>query len=1038
MPLTKFSLRNPAVISVVVAIIFFVGLFSLAKLPLQLFPSIERPQVSIQTSWRAASPSEVESELLEPQEDVLMGIPGLVEMEAWANAGNSWMTLEFDMSTDMDTTLLDIISRLNRLPPLPLDAEPPQLILGQGGSSNETLSFFFIQSLPGNTRPVLEYAKWVNDYVIPRVESVPGVSQARLEVGQGAEEEIQIEFDPFLAAQYGIEIPTIARSAGRANDVSGGFVDVGRRLYTLRFEGRRSPEELADQILEWRDGKPIRLGDIATVNVGRGRNNGFAYQNGNPALGLRVNRESGANVLSTLDAVKEVLWDIRDGPMEEQGLTIAQSYDPSVFIRRAIGLLTSNLMIGIVLAIGVLWWFLRQMRATFLIALTIPICLLATFVVLNFFGRTLNVISLAGLAFAVGMVLDAAIVVLENIVRLREQGSNARDASDEGAGQVWGALVASTATTVAIFTPVIFLKDVEGQLFSDLALTVAIGVTISLFVAVTVLPAAARHFLIDLPKIEDQNTLWKRMTAFLMRITDTPKRRISWIAGLMIVPVLATILLMPALNYLPPVKRDAVDGFVGMPPGTTTEVLETEVAQVLVERLKPYLEGEKEPALRNYYISRWAGNDGAGIGIRAKDQRKIKELETVVREEILADLPGAFAFSQQGNLFGGFGGDGTIEMHLQTKDSQVLREATAQAIAILNEAIPGAQINPRPNPEMAQPELRVYPRDDRIREAGWDRSDVATIVRAMGDGQYVGEYFNGEERQNIILKAKKTANAEDLENVPLATRSGGIVTLGQLASFERTVGPAAIRRVEGRRSISLQINPPQGMSLGTAVEIIEGVEPQIYALLPADGSILYGGSASGLKNAIKTMTENFLFALGLLFLILAALFKSMRDSLLVVVSIPLATVGGILALRLLNFVTFQPMDLLTMIGFIILLGLVVNNAILLVHQTRQGENNGLSRRDAVEQALQVRLRPIFMSTLTSIFGMLPMVVVPGVGSAIYRGLAATIVGGMCVSTLFTLILLPCLLRTGEATAPWIGKIYDLARWQSQGEDKKAA
>ena len=543
MGFTKICLKNPAAVAVGVALVFFVGFVSLQRLPLQLFPSIERPQLSIQTFWRAASPQEVESEIIEPLEEVLEGLPGLDSLQAFAGSGGAFINMEFVLSTDMDTTLLDVISRLNRLPPLPADADPPRLVMGGGGNANETLSFFFIQQLPGNSRPVEDYKQWVKDFIVPRVEAVPGVASTSMEFGGGRDQELQISFDPFRAAQMGIELPGLIRSVGRSNDVSGGFVDEGRRRLSLRFEGRRSPEEMADQIIDWRDGNPVRLGDIADISIGYPRENSIVYQNGNPALGLRVLRENGANVLDTLDQVKEVLWELRDGPMKEQGLTIEQSYDPSVFIRRAISMLTSNLMLGIFLAVGVLWWFLRQARATFLIAFTIPICLLTTFIVLQLAGRTLNVISLAGLAFAVGMVLDAAIVVLENIVRLRENGEESENASRKGATQVWGALLASTITTVAIFAPIIFLKDVEGQLFADLALTIAIGVFVSMIVAVTVLPVAARQYLVELPNPEERKRIWSRITSVIMKMTATPKKRLAWITGLMSIPVMISFAL---------------------------------------------------------------------------------------------------------------------------------------------------------------------------------------------------------------------------------------------------------------------------------------------------------------------------------------------------------------------------------------------------------------------------------------------------------------------------------------------------------------
>ncbi|MBT8135822.1 MAG: efflux RND transporter permease subunit [Gammaproteobacteria bacterium] len=1012
MSLTLNSIRNPAGIGVVVAIILFFGLFSLSKLPIQLFPNIDEPQISINTGWRAASPREVESEIVEPLEEVLQGLPGLKELNAGANKGDAWINLTFGLGTDMQKTLIDVISRLNRLQPLPRDANPPQVNLGGGrggGGANETLTWFFVQLLPGTAGPVEEYQRTIEEILKPRLETIPGVAGVIVHAGQ--QQQLQIVFDPYRAAELAIPIPQVAAVAGRANDVSGGFVDVGRRQYTLRFAGRYSPEQLSELILDWRDGRPVRLGDIADIALSRGDRTGFTVQNGNPAMGVEIFRESGANALQTLNEVKKVVAQVREEQLQPMGLSIHQSFDASVFIYRAISLVTSNLGIGILLAIGVLWWFLRQGRATLLVATAIPISLLSTFVVLYLTGRTLNVISLAGLAFAVGMVLDAAIVVLENIVRLREAGRSADDAAAEGTSQVWGALLASTATTVAIFLPVIFLKDVEGQLFADLALTIAIAVSISLLVAVTVLPTAAAKWLRNEPIPDRHAAMWSRMSDAITRLTDVPARRYLTIAVLMGVPILTTVMLMPKLDYLPPVKRDAIDGFFRFPPGANAEVIENEIFRKMVDRLEPYMSGREEPALKNYYIIFW-GNGGT-IGARVKDQSRVKELEKIIREEVTAGLPDTSAFVMQGNLFGGFGGGRNISLQMQSSDTAALMSAAREGMDILAEVMPEAQVQPWPGTEMAEPELRLIPNDDRINEAGWTRETMSNVVRALGDGIWIGEHFDGEKRMDIILRAEKWSNPEELEAVPLMT-ANGVIPLGQMVRIERTVGPNQIFRIDRRRTVALNVTPPEGMSLEEGIAILRAdVEPKLREMLPADGGIRYGGSADALKNAVSNMVENFGLAIIVLFLLMSALFRSIRDSIMVLMALPLATVGGVIAIRLLNLISFQPMDLLTMIGFIILMGLVVNNAILLVHQTRSAEREGLHRREAINQALRVRMRPIFMSTLTSIFGMLPLVLVAGAGSVIYRGLAAVIVGGMLVSTVFTLLLLPTLLRVGE-------------------------
>lgn len=1012
MKLTSSALSSPAAVSVGIALILLVGMLSLFKLPVQLFPDIERPRIAIQTFWRAASPQEVESELIEPQEQVLRGIPGLSSMNAFANRGSSFINLEFGVDTNMEQTLIEVISRMTRVANLPRDARPPRIMLGGFGGGTPALTFFFLQALPGNDKPIADYIDFTNDTIRPRIESIEGVSSVETFTQQNREE-LQIRFDPVKAADYGIQIPELIALVSESNDVSGGFVDVGRRQYTLRFNGKYRVEELSDLILESRNGSNIKLSDVATVEVRRNDRQNLAVQNGNPAFSMRINRANGANVLETLNRVKNEVDLINAEILAERQLVMVQSFDASVFIYRAINLVTGNLFAGVVLSLSVLWFFIRRMRATLIIATAIPVSLLSTFIVLEITGRSLNVISLAGLAFAVGMVLDAAIVVLENILRMRDKGADNHESAEQGAQQVWGALLASTATTVAIFLPVFFLKDIEGQLFGDLALTIAIAVSVSLIVAVVLLPVLAKYFLKQQSAEDPNEKLWQRITSFVMRITRSTKRRLTVATVLLIVPIIITYVALPTLDYLPPVKRDAVDANLRFPPGANVNTIEKEVVEPIVARLKPYMDGTKEPALKNYYL--FSGPFGGSLGVRAKDQSKVDELLDIVRNEILVDLPDTQAFASQGNLFGGFGGGRQVSVHLQSKDTRALQNTARQGIEWVKAAIPGARVQANPGTEMAEPELRLTPNDRSILEQGWNRRDIGRVVRTMGDGLFVGEYFNGSKRLNMILRAEGWDDPDNLGDVPVVTGTGSITQLSELVDIQRTVGPSRLTRIDGNRTITLNVNPPEGWSLERTIAALKSeVEPQLKASLPNDANILYGGSADQLEKAISVMAENFAFALVILFLLMAALFRSLKDSALVLITIPLATVGGILALQLLNTIVFQPLDLLTMIGFVILLGLVVNNAILLVHQTRTAQNSGMSRVDAIEQALTLRLRPIFMSTATSFFGMLPLLLMPGAGSVIYRGLSAVIVGGLAVSTLFTIVLLPCLLRLNRS------------------------
>jgi multidrug efflux pump subunit AcrB len=1008
MNLIRASLDNRPAVAAAVGLVLLFGLLALTRLPLQLFPDIERPQMSVVTNWRAASAAEVEAEILEPQEQVLRGIPGLEEIEGNANAGSSWVNLTFAVGTDMKAALVELLGRLNRLPPLPADADPPLVRSSAEDGPNANLSWFFVQLLPGTPGTIADHYQYVVDNVKPRLEAIPGV--ALVEVNGAMPEELSIEIDPRRAAELGVAIPDLAGLVGRARDVSGGFVDVGRRQYTLRLAGRYSPEELAQQILVWRDGSPVRLGDVAKIEVKRPQRTIIAHQNGNPALGLRVARESGANVLATLDAVKAEVALLRAGPLAARGLGIEQSFDAGLFIERAINLLSGNLLAGVLLAVGCLWWFLRDTRATLLIASAVPISLLATFVVLDLSGRSLNVISLAGLAFAVGMVMDAAIVVAENIVRLKEGGSLPRDAALAGTRQVAGALVASTLTTIAVFVPVLFLEDVEGQLFADLALTIAIAVAISLLIAITVLPAAAGGWLRAHAFGHQRGRDWVRIADWIMRLTDGRQRQWGWVLGLTLAPLALAFLLLPRLDYLPPVKRAAVDVWFNVPPGMSPETVDREVFSIVRERMAPYMSGEKQPQLKNWYIQAWPG--GGTLGARVVDADRIGELERIIQNEIVTGLPDTRAFAREGELFGGFGGSSrAIYIHLQAGDIAALAAAADRGREILSARFPGANVQTVPNADATQTELRALPDDRRLAEAGWTRAELGTVLRTLGNGNWLGEYFDGDRRLDVILRGGGWDTPEALQQVPLATGNGSVLPLGDLSRFETVISRPQLRRVDGRRTVTLTFDPPDDLALEQALAAVETeVLPTLRALLPEDASLALGGSADQLDQIVFTMSGNIALALLVLFLLLAAMFKNLRDAALVLMTLPMAVLGGVLGLRALGMFSFQPLDLLSMIGFVMLLGMVVNNAILLIARAREGLADGLDIDAATRQALVQRLRPILIGALTGVVGALPLAVSPGPGAVIYRGLAAVSVGGVCLSLVFCALLIPAAMR----------------------------
>ena len=1011
------ALSNPVAVIVACILVVIFGKISLFRLPIQMTPDITRPEITINTRWRASAPNEIESDIIEPQEDVLRSVPSLLKLESTSSYGLGTINLKFAIGTDMNRALIEVMNRLNQVPRYPVDADEPVIRVG-GNRFGNAIAWFAIQTKPGNTRPIASYQDFVDDTVVTRLERVPGISRTGSFGGRPFE--VRITFDPFKAANIGLDLTGISSELGSNADVSAGSTEVGRRQYTLRFSGKYEISSLGDLVLEWRDGKPIRLNDIARIEMKMVDTTTQLHQNGGPSLAVNVIPESGVNVLEVMNELKSVIADLAENELDRAGLTIQQNYDETVYVKSSIGMVRNNLLLGMLLAMVVLWWFLRKFRATLSVALAIPLCLLIAFMVLDFTGRTLNILSMAGLAFATGMVLDAAIVVMENIFRQREGGRQGEEAALRGTSQVWGALLASTATTVAIFMPVVFLRDEAGQLFADLAVTISAAVIASLLVAVTVLPTAAANWVKGEAIKDHHRSWWRWATTHIMSWTDTSRRRWTFVGLLTGAPLVLALLLIPPADYLPEGKRNFMFGFMVAPPGIGVETANREILEIIDDRLEPYMNGEKPQQLKSYFLGA-SPSFGMFLGGEAIDSGDVDELLQIFNSQILTGFPDAFGFAQRAAVFRGARGR-NIDVDLQADSFESLLDAGRAGFAAITEVLPGASVRPSPSLELAEPQLRLVPNDRKIAEVGWNRSRMASIIRAMGDGVFLGEYFDGSRRYNVILRAEEWYSPEELAALPVATASGEVLTIGELTRVTRTAGPSQILRIDRNRTLTLQVKPPPGMAMEEALTVInEQVKPAILRLLPKNGSVTLRGTAEALDEALASMSGSFVLAVVLLYLLISALFRSFTDSLLVILTIPMATVGGIISLRLMDLALLstggQQMDLLTMIGFVILLGLVVNNAILLVYRARDAEREGMGRRDAVESAIRLRLRPILMSTMTSIFGMLPLMLIQGSGTELYRGMAAVIVGGMLISTLFTLLLLPSLLRMKEELKP---------------------
>ena len=598
MSLIKLSADNPAALLAAAVLLFVLGVVGIASLPIQMLPNLEYPEININTSWRNAAPQEVEASIVEPQEMVLRQVPGVLEMSSNVRAGNGNINLRFDVGTDLQQAMLDVLNALNRVQQAPPGADEPRIQVGGGDFPVATLLVHPKIAVPGTD--VTEFQRVIEAEVEPALLKIDGVRRVNLQSQRDGL--VLINFDPYRAAALGVQVTDIANTVTRAVNSTGGLASVGRRQYTVRFLGGFDLDELGDLIVARPNNQPIRLSEIAEITTELYPRSGFMYRTGFPAYYISVEGEYGANTVSILDDLNEVIDELNAGPLAADDLQIVLSFDASVHIRRAIALVNGNLVLGVFLALGVLWWFLRGWRATLMIATTIPFSLISSLLVLSMLGRSLNVVSLAGLAFAVGLVLDAAIIVQENIIRLRQDGMAPDKAAREGPNQVVGALFASTITSVAIFLPILFMKGLEGQLFADLALTLAVAVATSLIAAITILPVASNYFSSDQMAVDRLAGFWDRMTNKIVALTSTPQLRTKWIAGLLLIPALMTYLLAPKLDFLPQADSDGIQVFFSMPEGIPLSTIEEELILKVIDRLQPHVDGDASPGIRGYNL----------------------------------------------------------------------------------------------------------------------------------------------------------------------------------------------------------------------------------------------------------------------------------------------------------------------------------------------------------------------------------------------------------------------------------------------------
>ena len=1040
MNLIRIAIDRPtAVIAVVLMVVMF-GLVALQTIPIQLAPDVNRPLITIRTIWPGAAPVEVEREITIRQEEVLKGITGLAEISSRSELGRSEIRLEFDVGANMDRALLLVSNRLDRVTNYPEEADEPSL--RAAGAEDSPIAWFIVTRKPGNKRPVHEYGDFVENIIKDRIERVPGIG--RVNVFGGSEREIEIVVKPQLLARYGLtvgEVLNILRSNNAA--ISAGDVEEGKRRYIVRTEAElNSLQTIRDVVL--RSIRDQATGRIARVTVGDIAEVEFSYKKptakirllGEEAIAFNAQRETGANVIETMRDIDNVIQELNAAIIPDAGLKLRQVYDETVYINSSVSLVQQNIWIGGTLAAFILLLFLRSWRATLIVSIAIPVSVVGSFVAMAALGRSINVISLAGLAFAVGMVVDAAIVVLENIYRLREQGKPAHIAAYEGAKQVWGAVLVSALTTVMVFIPVLIMQLEVGQLFRDIAVAISVSVLLSLLVSATVLPALSSWLLksgsgrdaqaIHRVRIFGIDAAARGFVQLILGFTRIMAR--SRLAALTVVIISslgaagAAWQYLPKLEYLPDGNRNLMFALVIPPPGynlkTTTEIakrIENETRPLWKDVSGPEEEAGKPPKIDRFFFV--ATRARTFLGAAAVTPERAGELKEVLSKAVFRE-PGTFALINQLSIFGrGIGGGRKIELDVSGPDLERILEVALKTTGLIAKVLPSAdgnQFRPNPGLELGAPEVRVTPDRTRLADNGISAVELGQTIDAFNDGLRVAEVTVGNDRVDLMLKGPRRdiTSTQGVGNLPVVTGSGQIIPVLSVAKVSVTSGPTEIRHRERSRTVTLEIVPAPRLALQEAIDLIKEkvIAPIRAEGVPAGIKLRISGTADKLTQTWHAMLRDLVVAIVIVYLVMAILFESFIYPLLILLSVPMAAAGGVGGLVILNQFTFQPLDMLTLLGFVILIGIVVNNAILLVHQTLYHlRSEGMTPEAAIMEATRNRIRPIFMSTLTSVFGMLPLVLFPGSGSELYRGLGSVVIGGLSLSALLTLLILPPLL-----------------------------
>lgn len=1002
MRLPDFSVRRPVFTTMVTLIVMVLGLFAFDRLKVDLLPEIELPTLSIRTGYEGASPEVMERLVTQIIEEIVGTVPGVEEITSSSSEGRSYVRVSFTWGTDIDTAALDLQATLeDEINELPDDVNRPRV------NKFDINSFpVVIIGVSGNLDPV-DLTRLVNDQIRYRFARIPGVAQ--VDLWGGYDRELRIDLDSDRINALGLPLNSILAALRDSNlDLPAGKIEEGRLEVTLRAPAQfKSVDEVRNTVVAVRNGAVITIGDLGSVEDTYERITRYIRVNGERGIRVAIRKEADANTVEVSRAVlEEVLRANEDFPQANVVAILNQGN----FIENSIANVSRSVLYGGGLAILILFLFLRNVRSTLVIALAIPISVVATFALVFFCGFTLNLMTLGGLALGVGMMVDSSIVVLENIFRLRdEEGLDPEEAAKRGANEVATAIVASTLTTLVIFLPLVFIRGVSGILFKELAYVIVFALVASLLVSLSLVPMLASKFLKgQQPGRQSSNKIlvwseqaFRRLDNSYAGSLQSVLRNRGKTIGLSLLLLAGSLAFLPFIGseFLPPSDEGEVEISGEMEIGTRLDIVNRQTL-IMEEMVIPSV---PEATASVVSVSGRRGEIDMSLVPSSQRSRSNVQIAEDLREQVEGKIPGmeirVRAPQGQFLLDRLLDSGGGVGVEIRGFELEVLQALAGQAAEAIRGIRGVADVRNNVDPGTPQEEIRID--RDKIADVGLTVRDVTRVIQTAVAGSQAGEFRIGGDSFPIRVQLKDATQLEidEVLDLTLATPTGELVVLRNLVETVQSRAPRSISRKDQQRVERVGVNVA-GRPTGNVAEEIQAALDRIPR--PEGYDLFVSGSYEEQKEATNELSLSFLMAIVLVYMVLACQYESLRDPLIVMFSVPMAAVGVLVTL----FITNTTLNLQSSMGCIMLGGIVVNNAILLVDLSGSLHRSGIRLRDAVAEAGRRRLRPILMTTLTTILGLMPLALGIGEGADAQAPLARAVIGGLIGATFITLFLIP--------------------------------